>query len=261
MKTLRLLVIDDHELVRIGVRAILESQNGWEICGEGANLKEAVRKSSTLQPDVVILDLGMPALTGLEAARQIISNNPGQRILIFSELDSEQVMQNALRAGVKAFILKSDPGPDLIAAVHALEQGSTFFTPRMDEIVLKGFLDHLEYAARKESPINALTPREREILQLLVEGKSTKQVACVLDLSVKTAETHRNRIMRKLNAHSLAQLVLQAIQKQIIYVSSSEELIGPESQIDEPIRRKQFRRKPVVQVSPAPTFCWYPAAT
>src|SRR5690242_17610113 len=240
MKTLRLLLIDDHELVRIGVRAMLEPHDGWEVCGEGANGKEAVHKSSTLRPDVVILDLGMPVLNGLEAARQIISNNPAQRILIFSELDSEQVMQDVLRVGVKAFILKSDPGPDLIAAVHALEQGSTFFTARMDEIVLKGFLDHLQHAAQEQYPIDALTAREREILQLLVEGKSTKEVACLLDLSVKTAETHRNNIMGKLNVHSLAQLVLQAIQRQLIYVSNAKEWGGAESETDEPIMCKQF---------------------
>src|SRR5438105_13212758 len=173
---LRIFVADDHEVVRRGICALLTSHSGWEICGEAADGREAVEKVTHLKPDIVILDIGMPALNGLDAARQIMHNDPHQKIAILSITDSEQVIQEALKAGAKSYILKSDAAKDLIAAVEALERNKTYFNSRIEEIVLRGFL----YSGKRPSNgtiLSDLTNREREILQLLAGGKSTREVS------------------------------------------------------------------------------------
>jgi len=219
---LRIFVADDHEVVRRGICALLTAHHGWEICGEAADGREAVEKVNHLQPDIVILDIGMPALNGLEAARQILHNNSHQKIAILSITDSEQVIQEALRAGAKAYILKSDGAKDLIVAIEALQQNRTYFNSRIGQIVLNGFLNTGKMPSQKKSILPDLTAREREIVQLLAEGKSTKEVAVTLGVSVKTAETHRSNLMRKLGLHCLSELVLYAVRNNIVQVPGEQ---------------------------------------
>jgi DNA-binding NarL/FixJ family response regulator len=214
MSALRILVADDHELVRRGVRSLLEANEGWIVCGEAGDGSE----TRELKPDIVILDVGMPRLNGLEAARQILRYNPEQRVLILTITATEQMARAALEAGAKAYVLKSDGGRDLIAAVGALQHGRTFFTSLAAQMVLNGYLTGIRVKGEFTSP--SLTLREREIVQLLAEGRSTKAVAVLLHLSVKTVETHRNNIMRKVNVHSMAGLVLYAARNDIVQVFS-----------------------------------------
>lgn len=219
MTTFRILVVDDHEVVRLGIRSLLEGHEGWNVCGEAADGREALQKTAQLLPDLVILDLGMPRLNGLDAARQILRNNPRQRILILTSSDSELMMREALALGVRGFLLKSDPGCDLVAATEALQRGRIFFTSRMAELMLAGYLKADRDGSGEVTSRSALTAREREILQLIAEGNSTKEVATILALSVKTAETHRSNLMRKLRLHSVSDLVLYAVRNKIVRVA------------------------------------------
>ncbi len=215
----RIFVADDHEVVRRGLCALLQAQPDWEICGEAADGREALEKAQKLKPDVVILDIGMPSLNGLEATRQILKLNPQTRILILTLHDSDQVVREVLNAGARGFLLKSDAARDLVAAVEALRRDKTYFTSKVAAMVLEGFLKQGTSAAAAAPPTRGrLTPREREIVQLLAEGKSTKEVAVALGLSVKTAETHRSNIMRKLELHSVSDLVLYAVRNNIVHV-------------------------------------------
>jgi DNA-binding NarL/FixJ family response regulator len=217
MNVYRILIADDHEVVRRGIRSLLESHLGWEICGEAKDGREAVDLSRELKPDLVLLDIGMPNLNGLDAARQIIANRPLTRVLVLTIHDSDQVVRDVLAAGARGFLLKSDAGRDLLTAVDAMQRHRTFFTSQVAEIVLDGYLNTRRVAP---TPLqrNRLTPREREVVQLLAEGKTSKEVAVALDLSVKTAETHRTNIMRKLDLHSVADLTLYAVRNGIIQV-------------------------------------------
>jgi DNA-binding NarL/FixJ family response regulator len=213
---LRILVADDHEVARRGVRALLESHAGWEVCGEAADGREAVNMANRLRPDLVLLDIGMPSLNGLDATRQILAATPGVRVLILTMHDSEQVVREVLAAGAVGFLLKSDAGRDLVAAVEALQQRRTFFTTKVAQLVLEGYLHPGPDSDHQRS---VLTPREREVIQLLAEGKTTKEVATVLNLSVKTAETHRTNLMRKLDLHSVVDLTLYAVRNGIVHVA------------------------------------------
>jgi DNA-binding NarL/FixJ family response regulator len=220
MGVVRILVADDHEVVRRGVCAILKSRAGWEICGEAADGREAVEKAGQLKPDVVILDLRMPGLNGLDATRQILRNNPQQRVLILTITDAEQMVGEALKAGARGFLLKSDAARDVTSAVEALLHNGTFFNARIGEMILDRYLHRSSEPSRKDSPTPTLTPREREVVQLVAEGQSTKEVAVTLGLSVKTAETHRSNIMRKLGLHCLSELVLYAVRNGIVVVEN-----------------------------------------
>jgi DNA-binding NarL/FixJ family response regulator len=215
----RILVADDHEVVRRGLAALLLSQPDWEVCGEAADGREAVEKAQQLKPDVVILDIGMPSLNGLEATRHILKNQPQTKILILTLHDSDQVVREVLNAGARGFLLKSDAARDLVAAVEALRRDKTYFTSKVAAMVLEGFLKNGTAPAPAPATRSRLTPREREIVQLLAEGKSTKEVAVALGLSVKTAETHRSNIMRKLELHSVSDLVLYAVRNNIVHVA------------------------------------------
>jgi DNA-binding NarL/FixJ family response regulator len=216
---LRILIADDHEVVRRGLCMLLETHEGWEICGEAKDGRQAVEMAKQLKPDVVILDIGMPNLNGLAATRQLALQNPQQRIIVLTITDSDQVIREALNAGARGFVLKSDAARDLVSAVEALQRGGMFFTPRVNDMVLAGFLDKSGNGSSPESPhAPQLTPREREVIQLLAEGKSSKEVACLLNLSTKTAETHRSNIMRKLDFHSIRDLVVYAVKNDIIQV-------------------------------------------
>ena len=216
MSGLRILIADDHEVARRGIRSLLEDHDGWEVCGEAKDGREAVDFATQLQPDILLLDIGMPNLNGLDAARQILAASPDARILILTIHDAEQVVREVLAAGARGFVLKSDAGRDLISAVEALQNRRTFFTPKVAQMMLDGYLRPHEES--DSSAQTVLTPREREVLQLVAEGKSTKEVASILKLSVKTAETHRTNLMRKLNLHSVADLTLYAVRNGIVQI-------------------------------------------
>jgi DNA-binding NarL/FixJ family response regulator len=216
MGAYRILIADDHEVVRRGTRSLLEGHPGWEICGEASDGREAVERCKELKPDLVLLDIGMPNLNGLDAARQIQAICPLTHVLILTIYDSEQMVRDILAVGARGFVLKSDAGRDLIVAVEAIQHKRTFFTSQVAQIVLEGYLK-----PRREPevvPTSRLTPREREVVQLLAEGKTSKEVAVVLGLSVKTAETHRTNIMRKLGIHSVAHLTLYAVRNGLVQV-------------------------------------------
>lgn len=211
---LRVLVADDHEIVRHGIRTVLNGHPGWEVCGEAVNGREAVEKTAELRPDVIVLDIGMPILNGLDATRQIVRENDAAKVLVLTMYESDQVVRDVLEAGARGYLLKSDAGRDLVTAVEALQRNKTYFTSKVAELVLDTFVKGKSVPEKQ-----VLTPREREVVQLLAEGKSTKEVAVVLGLSVKTAETHRSNIMRKLDLHSVSELVLYAVRNSIVMVA------------------------------------------
>jgi DNA-binding NarL/FixJ family response regulator len=211
----RVLIADDHELVRRAVRQLIESEPGLEVCGEAANGREAVRQTAGLQPDLVVLDIGMPELNGLEAIRQIKHEQPRTEVLVLTLHESEQLVHDVLAAGARGFVLKSDAADRLLAAARALLGGDAYLTPRVETMVLAGYLGHERRGTASPAPA-ALTAREREIVQMLAEGHSNKQVAATLCVSQKTVETHRANIMRKLDLHSLAELVHYAIRNGIV---------------------------------------------
>jgi len=220
---LRILIADDHEVARRGIRALLEAHPGWEVCAEAKDGREAVELASTMNPALILLDIGMPNLNGLEAARQILASSPEIPILILTMHDSDQVVREVLRAGARGFLLKSDAGRDLVAAVEALQLRRTFFTTKVSQMVLEGYLDRDNPDSRDEGKKPdetgvVLTGREREVIQLLAEGKTSKEVALALHLSVKTAETHRTNLMRKLDLHSVADLTRYAVRNGIVQV-------------------------------------------
>ena len=218
MAPFRILLADDHEVVRAGLRALLEEQSGWEVVAEAVDGRDAVEKATKLKPDVVVIDIAMPSLNGLEAVRQIVKAVPNTKVLVLTMYDSDPLIQQVLQAGARGYLLKSDAGRDLVSAIDALRRNKTFFTPKVSQMVLEGYLDKSpkEKEAQEEPESLRLTSRQREIVQLLAEGKSSKEVAAVLGLSVKTAETHRANIMRKLDCHSVTELVRYAIRNHII---------------------------------------------
>ena len=218
---LRILIADDHEVARRGIRSLLESHPGWEVCAEAKDGRDAVELATRIKPDLVLLDIGMPNLNGLEAARQILAITPNVAILILTMHDSDNVIREVLRAGARGFLLKSDAGRDLVAAVDALQSQKTFFTPRVSQMVLDGFLNREkqpDVAYDADLSGDVLTAREREVIQLLAEGRTSKEVAVTLKLSVKTAETHRTNLMRKLGLHSVADLTRYAVRNGIVQV-------------------------------------------
>ena len=211
----RILVADDHHVVRTGLRSLLESKSEWEVCGEAANGREAVEKAAKLKPDVVVLDIAMPLLNGVEATRQILKVSPKTAILILTMHDSDSLIQEVLGAGALGYVLKDDADRNLIAAVDSLSRHKSYLSSRVtDAAAIAGAQAGAGSADRLGR--GRLTPREREVLQLLAEGKSNKEIATVLGISVKTAETHRANMMLKLNIHSIADLVRYAVRNNII---------------------------------------------
>jgi DNA-binding NarL/FixJ family response regulator len=213
MLTMRILIADDHELFRRGVAAELTKVPGWTVAAEATNGRDAVALAASLKPDVVVLDLTMPELNGLEAARQIVLADPAARILILTAHESEQLVREVLNAGARGYVLKSDAGRTLVMALQELREGRSFFTSNVARMVLDGYL---RSDSREAAPAQTLSAREREIVQLLAEGNSNKDIAKALDISVKTAETHRSNVMRKMGFASLAELVRYAIRNNII---------------------------------------------
>src|ERR1700724_2769074 len=218
MDPVRLLVADDHEIVRKGLRSLLEAQPGWQVTAEACDGREAVAKAKELKPDVTVLDISMPSLNGLEAARQILKNDSRSKILILTMHESDPLIREVLDVGARGYVLKTDASRDLVTAVTAVRSNKTFFTAKVAQMVLEGYLDKKPGKDKPptESPKTRLTPRQREIVQLLAEGKSSKEVAVQLGLSVKTAETHRANIMRRLDCHSVSELVRYAVRNNII---------------------------------------------
>lgn len=217
MKMLRILIADDHDLLRRGVKAMLLSHPGWEVCGEASTGREAVTKTEELKPDIAVLDISMPDLNGVDAAKRIRKISPSTEVLILSMHYSDQLIREILEAGVRGYIVKSDSDRDLIIAVETLARHKPFFTPRATEVMLTNFnagkTTNLDGPERFR---DRLTSREREIVQLLAEGKSSKEVASSLNISVKTAETHRANIMRKLQLHTVSELVRYAVRNRIV---------------------------------------------
>jgi DNA-binding NarL/FixJ family response regulator len=217
MSHVRILIADDHEVVRRGLRALLEAQPDWEVVAEAVTGRDAIEKAKQTTPDVAIIDVGMPELNGLEATRQVLKALPPTEVLILTMHESEQIVREVLDAGARGYVLKSDAGRDLVAAVEALCQHRTFFSSKISEMLLNSYLRHSDRTTEvSESPRGRLTAREREIVQLLAEGKSNKEVAASLNISIKTAETHRTNIMNKLDLRSITELVRYAVRNNIV---------------------------------------------
>lgn len=214
MSQVRILIADDHEVVRRGIAAQISQRPNWEVIAEATNGRDAVTLALRLMPTLIVLDLSMPELNGLAAARRIIAALPQARILILTVHDSEQIVREVLAAGASGYVLKSDAGRILMAALDTLLEGGSFFTPKVGRMLVDGYLS--KPASPAEPAAGALSAREREIVQLLAEGKSNKEVAAALGITVKTAETHRGNIMRKCGFGSLADLVRYAIRNHII---------------------------------------------
>ncbi len=215
--SLRILVADDHDLMRRGLRSMLETHSGWEICGEAHTGTEALNKAKELKPHVAILDISMPEMDGLEAARHIRKHSPKTEILVLSMHYSDQLIREILEAGIRGYVVKSDSDRDLVLAVEALANHRPFFTPHATELMLTNLATSTTALANGSGTLKErLTTREREIIRLISQGSSSKQVATMLGISVKTADTHRANIMRKLQVHTVSELVRYALRNQII---------------------------------------------
>jgi DNA-binding NarL/FixJ family response regulator len=213
---IRIVIADDHDVVREGLRALLATEPAWQVCGEAVTGRDAVAQVAEKKPDVVILDVSMPDLNGIEAARQIHRRSPTSEVLILTMHDSDRLLAEAIDTGVRGYVLKSDAGRELVAAVGALARHRPFFSSGVAGSLLER---HRRVDSRPDAgaarPLR-LTPRERQIVQLLSEGKTNKEVASSLDITLKTAETHRANVFQKLGIHSLAELVRYAIRNDII---------------------------------------------
>jgi len=216
VKPLRILVADDHQLFRDGVRVLLQSRAGWEVCGEASTGCEAVAQAKELLPDIVILDISMPDLNGVDAARRIRIASKNTEILILSMHYSDQLIREIVDAGAKGYILKTDSDRDLLIAIEALARHKQFFTSKATEMVESETSSRGAAKKIPQSFRDRVTSREREIIQLLCEGKKNKEIASLLSISIKTVETHRTNAMRKLEVHNTSELVRYAVRNQIV---------------------------------------------
>lgn len=215
MKKLRILLADDHIVMRTGLRALLERQPNLEVVGESENGRETVGLAASLRPDVVVMDVGMPVLNGIEATQTIVTQCPTVAVVILSMHADESYVMRALKAGARGYLLKDSAAADLIGAIQAISQGKSFFSPKVSRILAEDYVRVLKQKGAVDT-YDLLTSREREILQLLAEGKANKEVATALNISPYTVETHRSHILQKLNLHNSAELVLYAVRKGII---------------------------------------------
>jgi DNA-binding NarL/FixJ family response regulator len=215
VKKLRILLADDHTVMRAGLRALLERQPNLEVVGEAENGRQTVQLSASLRPDVVVMDIGMPILNGIEATKEIVNQLPATAVVILSMYSDESYVMRALKAGARAYLLKDSAAADLISAIDAVSQGKSFFSPKVSRILAEDYVRILKQKGAVDS-YDLLTSREREILQLLAEGKTNKEVATALNISPYTVETHRSHILGKLNLHTPAELILYAVRKGII---------------------------------------------
>jgi DNA-binding NarL/FixJ family response regulator len=214
MRTVRILIADDHAIVRRGLRTLIEAQEGWVACAEASNGREAVEKTEELKPDIAILDIGMPELNGLDAARKILKSSPQTEVLILTMHHSEEVAAEVLKAGPRGYVLKSDADHNLVAAIGALLQHKPYLSPDVTEMVLSDYVSG--HGTASSEPRTRITSREREIIQLLAEGKSNKEVASALEISTRTVETHRAHVMHKLGLASFGDLVRFAIRNNLV---------------------------------------------
>jgi DNA-binding NarL/FixJ family response regulator len=216
MRRVRILVADDHSILRRGVRALLETHPGWKVCGEAATGAEAVRQAKKLRPDVAVVDITMPDLSGFEATRQIRAAVPQTEVLVLTAHESEQALREVLNAGALGYVSKSDLDLNLLAAIESLLRHKPFFSSRVSEMMLERYLKGDVPSKSAGTGPATLTPRQREVVRLLAEGKTNKEVALALGISVKTAETHRNNIMRKLQLRSFSHLVRYAVRHNLV---------------------------------------------
>jgi DNA-binding NarL/FixJ family response regulator len=244
MGSFRILVADDHPVFRFGLCSLLGSHEDWAICGEAADGRDAVEKCRQLKPDLLILDICLPILNGLDTARQVLKHNPAQAILILTAVDSEQVIRDCLEAGVRGWVFKSDGTEDLTTAVEALQRRKSIFSSRVSDLIMDGYKRHRVDPNAAKVP--KLSPREREVVQLVSEGKASKEVATILNVTLATTETHRSNILRKLKLHSIAELVLYAVRNDIVHVQRSSVLRfpGPEEKRDRPRASSDYAALP-----------------
>jgi DNA-binding NarL/FixJ family response regulator len=217
MPKIRCLLVDDHTLFRQGVRRLLESESDFEIVGESPDAGDAVEKARELRPDVVLMDIGMPGLSSFEATRQIKKNRPETKVLYLTMYEDEDYLLQCLEVGAAGYVLKDTPAPQLVSAVRDVYRGGKYLSSQVLGKLVEDFRARVR-DTRMQPRMSTLTPREREILKLLAEGNSVKEIAVLLGLSVKTVEAHKFNLMRKLDIHNKAQLVTYAIQKKIIKV-------------------------------------------
>jgi DNA-binding NarL/FixJ family response regulator len=222
MSAFRILLAEGQPIFCLGLRTVLGSHEGWEICGEAVDARDAAEKCLELKPDLIILDICMRRLNGVDGFRQILKDNPAQKILILTDADSEKVVRDCLLAGVRGWILKSDGVDDLTRAVLAVQQDKRILDVRTPAVLVHGRWKGNPGPTAAKAP--QLTPREREVLQLLAEGRRAKEVAGILNIAAKTAETHRSNLMSKLNIHSMAKLVVYAVRNEMIRVQSPDAL-------------------------------------
>ena len=215
MKKLRILLADDHVVMRKGLRALLERQSNLEVVGESENGRETIDLAASLIPDIVVMDVGMPVLNGIEATKTIVTQNPQTSVVILSMHVDESYVMRALKAGARGYLLKDSAPADLMSAIQAVSQNKSFFSPKVSHILAEDYVRVLKQKGAVDS-YDLLTTREREILQLIAEGKSNKEIAAALNISPYTVETHRSHILEKLNLHNPAELILYAVRKGII---------------------------------------------
>ena len=215
MNSIRVLLADDHKLIRAGLRLVVDQQPDLSVVGEADDGRQAVELARSLQPDVVVMDIGMPNLNGIEAARQIRAIRPDAAVVMLSMHSDEGYVLCALGAGARAYLLKDSATTDLVQAIHAVVEGKSFFSPAVSKVLLQDYMRKLQRSGAEDS-YDLLSPREREVLQLVAEGKSNKEIASLLNLSVYTVETHRAKIMQKLNLKGVPELILYAVRKGII---------------------------------------------
>jgi two-component system, NarL family, response regulator NreC len=213
--SVHILLADDHGVVRKGLRFLLDRQPGMEVVGEAADGREALRLAEETHPDVVIMDIAMPLLNGIEATAQLVKRDPKVGVIILSMHSDEDYLLSALNAGAKGYLLKDSAEVDLVRAIQSVSRGTPFFSPEIAKAMLEDYMRFLQQRNLQDS-YELLTDREREVLQLLAEGKSNKEVAGILDISVYTVDTHRMHLMQKLNLHNTAEIVLYAVRKKII---------------------------------------------
>jgi DNA-binding NarL/FixJ family response regulator len=215
MRTIRVLLADDHNLIRAGLRLVVSQQPDFQVAGEAENGRQAVALAEQLKPDVVVMDIKMPDLNGIEACQQIRDTLPDTQVVMLSMHSDETYVLRALKAGARAYLLKDSAEADLARAIRAAVDGKSFFSPAVGKVLLEDYMRKLQRTGAEDS-YELLSPREREILQVVAEGKSSKEIANVLNLSVYTVETHRAKIMQKLNLRSMPELILYAVRKGII---------------------------------------------
>ena len=213
MNPIRVLLADDHKLIRAGLRLVVDQQPDLSVVGEADDGRQAVELAKSLKPDVVVMDIGMPNLNGIEAARQIREIRPDAAVVMLSMHSDEGYVLRALGAGARAYLLKDSATTDLVQAIHAVVEGKSFFSPAVSKVLLQDYMRKLQRSGAEDS-YDLLSPREREVLQLVAEGKSNKEIASLLNLSVYTVETHRAKIMQKLNLKGVPELILYAVRRE-----------------------------------------------